>query len=221
MFVEQPLAEAYAPIYAALWRTAGLLLAGTAFAATLAYWLAGRMSGPIRLLQLGTERIGAGQFDYRIHIPSGDEFESLAEGFNRMSGELAASQEKSERINRLRGFLAPQVAELVESAGSRELLAGQLREVVVIFCDLRGFSAFSAKAEPEEIIAVLGEFYQAVGVAINEFGATLTSIEGDGMMVLVNAPILCPDPADRAGRTCRRHASARAGACHKMGIARP
>lgn len=198
VFVEQPLAEAFAPIYAALWRTAGFLLAGAAFAAALAYWLARRMSGPIRLLQLGTERIGAGHFEHRIDISTGDELESLARGFNRMSGELAASQEKSERINRLRGFLAPQVAELVESSGSRELLSGQLREVVVMFTDLRGFSAFSATAEPDEIIAVLGEYYQALGEAINRSGATLTSIEGDGMMVLVNAPLTCADPADRA-----------------------
>ena len=198
VFVEQPLSEAFAPIYAALWRTVALLFAGAAFAAALAYWLAERMSGPIRLLQQGTERIGVGQFDHRIEIASGDELESLARDFNRMAGELAISQERSERINRLRGFLAPQVAELVESSGSKDLLAGQLREVVVLFTDLRGFSAFSSIADPGEIIAVLGEYYQALGQAINAFGATLVSIEGDGMMVLVNAPLACSDPADRA-----------------------
>lgn len=198
VFVEQPLAEAFAPIYAALWRTAGLLLVGAVLAAGLAYWLARRMSDPIRLLQVGTERIGAGHFDHRIDIATGDELEALARSFNRMSGELAASQEKSERINRLRGFLAPQVAELVESSGSQKLLAGQLREVVVLFGDLRGFSAFSIAAEPEEIITVLGEYYQAMGEAINAAGATLVSIEGDGMMVLVNAPLTCDEPARRA-----------------------
>lgn len=198
VFVEQPLAEAFAPIYAALWRTAGLLLVGAVLAAGLAYWLARRMSDPIRLLQIGTEWIGAGRFDHRIDIATGDELEALARSFNRMSGELAASQEKSERINRLRGFLAPQVAELVESSGSQKLLAGQLREVVVLFGDLRGFSAFSAAAEPDEIIAVLGEYYQAMGEAINAAGATLVSIEGDGMMVLVNAPVPCAEPARRA-----------------------
>lgn len=198
VFVEQPLSEAFAPIYAALWRTLGFLLVGAVLAACLAYWLARRMSDPIRRLQFGTERIGAGHFDHRIDISTGDELEALAQSFNRMSGELAASQEKSERINRLRGFLAPQVAELVESSGSQKLLAGQLREVVVLFGDLRGFSAFSAAAEPDEIIMVLSEYYQAMGAAINAVEATLVSIEGDGMMVLVNAPLSCVDPARRA-----------------------
>ena len=77
------------------------------------------MTGPIRLLEEGTERIGAGQFDHRIQIATGDELERLANEFNQMAGELALSQERSERIARLKRFLAPQVAELVEKAGTR------------------------------------------------------------------------------------------------------
>ena len=71
VFVEQPLSEAFAPIRSALWRTGGLLLAGTALAGALAFWLARRMTGPIRQLEHGTERIGAGQFDHRIDIATG------------------------------------------------------------------------------------------------------------------------------------------------------
>ena len=64
--VAQPIAEAYQPIRAALWRTAFLLLAGVAFAAALAYWLARRMTGPIKALEDGVRHIGAGEFDYRM-----------------------------------------------------------------------------------------------------------------------------------------------------------
>ncbi|WP_204335931.1 hypothetical protein, partial [Klebsiella pneumoniae] len=63
IIVKQPIAEAFGPIYAALWRTVALLFAGAALAAALAYWLAQRMSEPIRLLEDGVTRIGAGQFD--------------------------------------------------------------------------------------------------------------------------------------------------------------
>jgi class 3 adenylate cyclase len=198
VFVEQPLSEAFAPIRSALWRTGGLLLAGTAFAGALAYWLARRMTGPIRQLEEGTERIGAGQFDHRIKIATGDEFERLATRFNRMAGELAVSQERSERIARLKRFLAPQVAELVEKAGDESVLAGQRAEVVVVFCDLRGFTAFSARSGPEEIMQVLGDYYEALGSIITRYEATLTSFSGDGLMVLVNAPVPCADPAVRA-----------------------
>jgi class 3 adenylate cyclase len=146
-------------------------------------------------LEEGTELIGAGQFDHRINIATGDEFERLATRFNRMAGELAVSQERSERIARLKRFLAPQVAELVEKAGDENILAGQRAEVVVVFCDLRDFTAFSARSEPEEIMQVLGDYYEALGSVITRYEATLTSFSGDGLMVLVNAPVPCADPA--------------------------
>ena len=196
--VEQSVAEAFGPIYAALWRTAALLIAGAAFAALLAYWLARHMIGPIRLLEDGVARIGAGQFDHRISLATGDEFERLATQFNEMAVELAVSRERSERISRLKRFLAPQVAELVDRAGDDSVLDGRRVEVVVVFCDLRGFTAFSARAEPETVMGVLGEYYNALGKVVSAHGATLTNFSGDGMMVLVNAPVPCPDPALRA-----------------------
>lgn len=195
---EQPFSEALHPINAGLWRTAGLLLAGAVFAAVLAFWLAQRLSGPIRLLEEGTERIGAGQFGYRIDIKTGDEFERLATRFNAMAIGLALSQERSERIARLKRFLAPQVAELIENAGDDSVLEGRRVEVVALFCDLRGFTSFSSRAEPNEIMRVLAEYYNALGAIITRYEATLTSFSGDGLMVLVNAPVPCPDPALRA-----------------------
>jgi len=198
VIVKQPLAEAFTPIYTALWRTGALLVAGTALAAILAYGLTRRMVGPIRLLEDGTARIGAGQFDHRINLATGDEFERLATRFNEMAGELAVSQERSERISRLKRFLAPQVAELVDSIGDDRVLDGRRVEVVVVFCDLRGFTAFSAGAEPETVIGVLREYYDAVEKAVSAHGATLISFVGDGAMILLNAPVSCLDPAVRA-----------------------
>ncbi len=195
--VEQPLSEAFGPIYAALWRTAGLLLAGAALAGLLAYVLASRMTEPIRRLEEGTERIGAGQFDHRIHIATGDELQRLADSFNTMAAELAISQERQERIAKLKRFLAPQVAELVDRKGDG-VLEGRRTEVVAVFCDLRGFTAFSARATPDEVMSVLSEYYEALGRIITKYAATLTSFSGDGMMVLVNAPVPVEDPAVHA-----------------------
>jgi class 3 adenylate cyclase len=201
VFAEQPASEAYAPIRAALWRTCILVLVGAIFAALLAFALARRMAGPIRVLESGAARIGAGQFDHRIRIATGDELERLAQRMNDMAKELALSQERSERIGRLKRFLSPQVAELVESAGKEDLLGAQKADVVVVFCDLRGFTAFSAKAEPEEIMRVLSEYYEALGAIIQRYEATLTHFSGDGLMVLLNAPVPCPDdPAMRGVR---------------------
>jgi class 3 adenylate cyclase len=157
------------------------------------------MWGPIRQLEEGVERIGMGQFDHRITIQSRDELEQLAARFNQMAEELGMSQQKSERINRLKQFLAPQVAELVEHS-DRQLLEGQRRDVVAIFGDLRGFTAFSARAEPDAVLAVLRQYYKAIGAVTARHEATLIRFAGDGVMVLVNAPVTCENPADRGVR---------------------
>ncbi len=199
VIAQQPVMEAFESIRAALWRSLVLIAIGIAFAFVLAYWRACRMWVPIRQLEDGVERIGMGQFDHRIAIHSRDELEQLAVRFNQMAEELAASQQKSERINRLKQFLAPQVAELVEHS-DQGLLDGQRREVVAIFGDLRGFTAFSARAEPDVVIAVLREYYEAIGTVTARHAATLIRFAGDGVMVLVNAPVACENPAQRGIR---------------------
>lgn len=196
--VEQPLSEAYAPIYAALWRTLGLILLGAVFAAGLAYVLARHLTEPIHRLEDGTARIGAGQFDHRITITTGDEFERLADDFNAMAADLALAQEHQERLARLRRFLAPQVADLIDRGGDDHVLDGRRTHVVVLFCDLRGFTPFSVGARPDEVMSVLSAYYEALGRVINEFAATLISFTGDGLMVLVNAPVPVDDPDLRA-----------------------
>jgi adenylate cyclase len=199
-FVEQPTAEAYGPIRAALWRTGLLLIAGAAFAFALAYLLALRMAGPIRQLEEGAARIGAGRFDHQIDLRTGDELEGLASRFNAMAGELALSQERAERIGRLKRFLAPQIAELVENVGQENLLESHRTEVSVVFCDLRGFTAFASEVGPEEVMGLLGDYYDALGSIIMRYEATLTCFMGDGLMLLLNAPLPCPEPATRAVR---------------------
>jgi adenylate cyclase len=199
VIAQQPVQEAFESIRAALWRSLIVIAIGIIFALVLAYWRACRMWGPIRKLEEGVERIGMGQLDHRITIQSRDELEQLAVRFNQMAEELAVSQQKSERINRLKQFLAPQVAELVEHSDQR-LLDGHRREVVAIFGDLRGFTAFSARAEPDTVIAVLREYYEAIGAVVARHEATLIRFDGDGVMVLVNAPVDCESPAQRGVR---------------------
>ena len=196
--VKQPVAEAYAPIYAALWRLALLLLAGTGVAASFAWYLSRRLVGPIHVLEDGVARIGAGQFDHRIDLPRSDEFGRLATRFNEMALELSVSRERSERISRLKRFLAPQVAELIDRTGDDHVLDGRRVEVVVVFCDIRGFTSFSSQAEPEAIIDMLREYYDVLEKVVSAHGATLINFFGDGVMVLLNAPVPTTEPALRA-----------------------
>src|ERR1700761_624342 len=104
-----------------------------------------------------------------------------------------------ERSRRLERFLAPQVAQLIASSDSDEgLLNSQRREVTVVFCDLRGFTAFTETTEPEEAMSVLREYHAALGEIIFRYEGTLDRFAGDGVMILFNAPIQFADHTKRA-----------------------
>lgn len=105
-----------------------------------------------------------------------------------------------ERISRLKRFLAPQVVDLILSSGDEKMLESHRRDITVVFCDLRGFTAFAEIAEPEEVMAVLREYHAALGELIHRHEGTLDHFAGDGFMVLFNDPLPCPDPAMRAVR---------------------
>ena len=104
-----------------------------------------------------------------------------------------------ERIRRLERFLAPQVAQLIASGDGHEgLLDSHRREVTVVFCDLRGFTAFTESTEPEEAMNVLREYHAALGELIFRYEGTLDRYAGDGVMILFNAPIQFEDHVKRA-----------------------
>lgn len=92
------------------------------------------------------------------------------------------------------------LAELVVSSADDTVTRSHRREVAVLFCDLRGFTAFSEQSEPEEAMAVLAEFHEAVGPVVNGFGATVGFFAGDGLMVFFNDPLPCPNPSESAVR---------------------
>ena len=117
---------------------------------------------------------------------------SLEERVEKQLGEI-------ERIRRLERFLPPQVAQLIASSdGHDSLLDSHRREVTVVFCDLRGFTAFTETTEPEEAMNVLREYHAALGELIFRYEGTLDRYAGDGVMILFNAPIQFADHTKRA-----------------------
>ena len=103
-----------------------------------------------------------------------------------------------ERVGRLKRFLPPQLAQLIVSSGDESILESHRREITVLFCDLRGFTAFAKAAEPEEVLEVLRQYHAALGVLIDKFEGTVERFAGDGLLVLFNDPVPCPDPSERA-----------------------
>ena len=88
-------------------------------------------------------------------------------------------------------FSPAQIAQLVVSAGHESVLESHRRDVSVVFCDLRGFTAFSELAEPEEVMLVLREYQTKLGVLINKFEGTVERFSGDGLLVVFNDPLPC------------------------------
>src|SRR5262252_873252 len=105
-----------------------------------------------------------------------------------------------EGMDRMKRFFSPHLAELLVSSGNERLLQSHRREVTVVFCDLRGFTAFADTAEPEEVMDILRQYHTAMGELIFRFEGTLERFTGDGLMVFFNDPLPCPDPAARAVR---------------------
>src|ERR1700675_1479523 len=103
-----------------------------------------------------------------------------------------------ERTGYLRRFLPQQLAELIVSQGDERILETHRRDIVVVFCDLRGFTSFAETGEPEEVRDLLREYHAALGPIVTRSEGTLDHFAGDGIMVFFNDPLPCPDPAERA-----------------------
>jgi adenylate cyclase len=121
----------------------------------------------------------------------------LAEWNRTLEARVSDQVEELEKLNRLRRFLSPTLAELILSSGE-SILESHRREIAVLFADLRGWTAFSVSTEPEEVMGVIREFHEAMGKLIHRFEATVGWFAGDGLMVWLNDPIPCPDPAVKA-----------------------
>jgi class 3 adenylate cyclase len=111
---------------------------------------------------------------------------------------VAAQLAELERMGRLKRFFAPTLAELIVSSGNERILESHRRDIAVLFCDLRGFTAFAESAEPEEVMTLLHEYHAALVPLIQAFEGTLDRFVGDGLMVYFNDPLPCPNPAERA-----------------------
>ena len=135
-----------------------------------------------------------------LHDTVQEQAAQLEDWNRKLEQRVAAQLGEIERLGSLKRFLSPQVAELIVSAGDERLLESHRREITVVFCDLRGFTAFAETSEPEEVMGVLGQYHEALGELIFRHEGTLERFVGDGLVVLFNDPLPCPDPSARAVR---------------------
>ena len=128
----------------------------------------------------------------------------LAQWNRTLEQRVADGVAQLERVGRLKRFFSPQLAEAIVGGGADDPLKSHRREITVVFLDLRGFTAFTETADPEEVMGVLREYHAAMGRLISEHEGTLERFTGDGIMVFFNDPVPMPDAAPRAVRMALR-----------------
>jgi class 3 adenylate cyclase len=134
----------------------------------------------------------------RLHDQVEQQAKALEKWNQTLTERVAAQVGEIARMSRLRRFLPPQVVDVVLSAGEDTVLATHRREATLVFCDLRGFTAFAETAEPEEVMAILREYHGCLGEIVVQSGGTLERFAGDGLLILFNDPIEYPDHTARA-----------------------
>ena len=123
--------------------------------------------------------------------------DTLAE-WNRTLAETVKKQvSELERMARLKRYLSPQIAETILGQDD-ELFRTHRREITIVFLDLRGFTAFSDSAEPEEVMEFLRHYHAEMGQLVFKFEGTLERFMGDGIVIIFNDPIPCEDHAQHA-----------------------
>jgi class 3 adenylate cyclase len=126
--------------------------------------------------------------------------EELAEWNRTLEQRVEQQLAQLERLERLKRFFSPQLAEMIVSGDAEDPLRSHRREITVVFLDLRGFTAFAETSEPEEVMGVLREYHGEMGRLILEHEGTLERFTGDGMMIFFNDPVPVPDAPQRAIR---------------------
>ena len=124
----------------------------------------------------------------------------LAEWNRTLEERVADGVSELERLSRMKRFFSPQVADLITSGDARDPLRSHRAEITVVFIDLRGYTAFTESAEPEDVMHVLREYHAEMGRLIMKHNGTVERFAGDAIMIFFNDPIPLENPAEHAVR---------------------
>jgi class 3 adenylate cyclase len=181
------------------WQIIAVGVLAVLIALLLSMVLAHGLSTPLRELVAGTSAIRAGNFDVKVPVRGRDELGELASSFNEMAEGLA----QKERYRTVLNMVADEkvARELVEG---QLALGGELREITVLFCDIRGFTPLTRGMPPEEVIDMLNEHMTALTGIVKEHNGVLDKFVGDLLMAIFGAPVAGHDDALNAVRCALR-----------------
>ncbi|MCB1269786.1 MAG: adenylate/guanylate cyclase domain-containing protein [Microthrixaceae bacterium] len=178
------------------WVGAAVFLAGGAV-----MLLAARsVTRPITEIRAGLQRIEEGDLEVQLSVDDLGELGRLTQGVNHLAAGIREREELREIFGRQVGQAG--LADLAGTGNGPES-QGELREVTVLFVDLRGYTAFAERHEPTEVVEMLNRFFGAVVAVVNREGGWVNKFEGDAAMCIFGAPQDQPDHAERALRAAR------------------
>ncbi len=174
-------------------------------ALALSLVIAHNFSIPLRQLVAGTAEIQKSNFSVRVPVRSRDELGQLADSFNKMAEGLALKEKYHNLLNMMAD---KEVAE--QLVRSPVALGGETREVSVLFCDIRGFSALTQNMPPQQIVALLNEHMTALTRVVYEHDGVVDKYVGDMVMALFGAPKSYGDDTFNAVRCAAQMINVRA-----------
>ena len=182
---------------APFWRLERLLMGLNVFALLISgvagVIVARGVTRPVIELSQGVRRINKGDYGVRVPVKTHDEFGDLASAFNGM----AVGLEERDKVRDLLGkSVSPEVAR--ELMRSQIELGGEIRNVTILFSDLRGFTAYSETQMPQDLVKELNAYFTEVTGAVEAAGGIVDKYIGDSMMAVFGAPVEVADHADRA-----------------------
>ncbi|MBQ1710628.1 MAG: adenylate/guanylate cyclase domain-containing protein [Treponema sp.] len=158
------------------------------FALTITISLSKIIITPLGKLTQAAERIKDGDYKTKVSIVTADELGTLADSFNDMADSLAEKEFMRDTFGKV---VDPEVRDYLMKDGGLSLsqLGGQTRQVTVLFCDIRSFTAMSEKMSAEEVVSLLNKYFTALGKCITKNHGIINKYIGDAIMAIFGAPI--------------------------------
>jgi adenylate cyclase len=164
------------------------------FSGAIIFWLVGRdVLAWIKQHAAATEQIEMGNLDVRIREQRPDEWGQLTDRFNDMAAALRSARDEHETFGQ---FVNPRVRDAIMERYPG--LGGEVKDITVLFADIRGFTRRTAGEAPDRVVELLNQFLTFAVRAVEERGGQVNKFLGDGVMALFNAEPPCADHADRA-----------------------
>jgi class 3 adenylate cyclase len=160
--------------------------------------LGAALARPIVRLMQGTRAVAGGDFSVVLPVTSRDELGTLTESFNDMARSLREKEMIKRAFSR---YVAREVVDEILKDPEQISLTGERRDVTVLFCDIRGFTATAEALPPEAVVELLNAFYDLMIETTFKHDGTLDKFLGDGVMAVFGAPLYRPDHAVMAART--------------------